>query len=67
MATDRVELESKIAQLERTVDALSGELREQQRCLEGLQAAVTVLVEQLKRRSGGEEIEPHDSKPPHWG
>ncbi|MEC7724035.1 MAG: SlyX family protein [Planctomycetota bacterium] len=67
MANDRVELESKIAQLERTVDALSGELHEQQRALDALQAAVKVLAEQLKKRADGGDLEPHDTKPPHWG
>ena len=65
---DRVELESKIAMLERTVDALSGELAEQGRRIESLQASVATLVEQFKRqRAGDDSIEPHDTRPPHWG
>ncbi|MFK7743178.1 MAG: SlyX family protein [Planctomycetota bacterium] len=68
MATDRVELESKIAMLERTVDALSGELAQQHKRMDAMQANLSVLVEQFKRlRSGDDQIEPHDSKPPHWG
>ena len=67
MSNDRVELESKITQLERTVEALSGELLHQQRALDSLQAAMRLLAEQLKRRPDGDDMEPHDSKPPHWG
>ena len=36
---ERVDLESKIAQLERTVDSLSGELHAQQQQVEALHAA----------------------------
>ena len=65
---DRVELESKITMLERTVEALSGEMAAQNQRIESLQANVEALVEQLKRlRAGADEIEPHDTKPPHWG
>ena len=67
MTNDHVELESKIAQLERTVDALSGELHQQQLRIEALQASVQVLVEQLKKRADGDDLEPHDTRPPHWG
>ncbi|MGC6486395.1 MAG: SlyX family protein [Planctomycetota bacterium] len=67
MTQDRVELETKIAQLERTVDALSGEVHQQQRQLEALQATVRLLAEQLKKRADGDDLEPHDTPPPHWG
>lgn len=67
MTSDRVDLESKIAQVERTVDALSGELHQQQRQIEALQASVKLLVEQLKKRADGADLEPHDTPPPHWG
>ena len=67
MTTDRVELETKIAQLERTVDALSGELHQHQRQLEALEANVKLLVEQLKKRADGGDLEPHDTRPPHGG
>ncbi|MBL8755158.1 MAG: SlyX family protein [Planctomycetes bacterium] len=67
-----VELESKVAMLEHTVDALSGELAAHQRTIDRLQANVAALVQQLKRQRGeaadaGEPIEPHDTPPPHWG
>ena len=67
MGNDRVELESKIALLERTVDALSGELHEQRQQLERLQATVRLLADQLKKKQDGDDLEPHDTKPPHWG
>ncbi|MAD34420.1 MAG: SlyX protein [Planctomycetes bacterium] len=67
MPEDRVELESKITQLERTVDALSGEVHQQQQQLEALQATIKLLADQLKKRSDGGDLEPHDTRPPHWG
>lgn len=67
MEPDRIELESKIAQLERTVDALSGELHEQQQQLERLQATVKLLADQLKKKNDDDDLEPHDTRPPHWG
>lgn len=69
MTEDRIRLESKIATLERTVDALSGELAAQQKQIEWLTRHIELLVEQIKRqRSGGDDpIEPHDTRPPHWG
>jgi len=66
-----VELESKIAMLEHTVDALSGELAEHQRTIDRLRRDVDALVQLLKKgrpADGGEDgIEPHDTPPPHWG
>lgn len=67
MSDPRVELESKVAMLEHTVDALSGELAAQQRQLERLQATVEAMIQQQKRARGAEPIEPHDTRPPHWG
>lgn len=67
MPDSRVDLESKVAMLERTVDALSDELAAQQRVLEALQTQVELLREHLKRPPGDDSIEPHDSRPPHWG
>jgi uncharacterized coiled-coil protein SlyX len=67
---DRIELEIKLAMLEHTVDALSGELAAHHRRLEQLQAGLEALVQQLKRQRAGEQgdpIEPHDTRPPHWG
>lgn len=68
MSDSRIELESKLAILEHTVDALSGELAEHHRRIEILQANFAALVQQVNRmRSGGDAIEPHDTPPPHWG
>jgi uncharacterized coiled-coil protein SlyX len=67
MAQSRVELESKIALLEHTVDALSGELAAQQRQIDRLEHRLEALVQQHKRMQAGEGIEPHDTPPPHWG
>lgn len=66
MSNDRVELESKIALLERTVEALSGELHIHAKRIESLQESVKLLAEQVTRKPDG-EIEPHNTKPPHYG
>lgn len=66
--TDRlVELESKIAVLEHTVDVLSGELAAHQRTIDRLRTDVDALLQNLKRGRTGDAIEPHDTPPPHWG
>lgn len=67
MSSERIDLESKITMLERTVDALGGELRAQQQEIERLQATVKVLADQLRKKQDGDDLEPHDTKPPHWG
>jgi len=67
MTDSRIELESKVAMLEHTVDALSGELAAQQKQIELLQASLEALIQQQKRLRNVEPIEPHDSRPPHWG
>ncbi|MCK5943273.1 MAG: SlyX family protein [Planctomycetes bacterium] len=67
MDPERIELESKIAVLERTVDALNGELQQHGRQIEALQATVKLLADQLRKKRDDDDLEPHDSKPPHWG
>ena len=67
MPSDRVDLESKLAMLEHTVDSLSGELIAQQKRLDRLQDDLTSVLQQLKRKPGDDTIEPHDTRPPHWG
>lgn len=62
-----VELESKIAVLERTVDVLSGELAAHQRTIDRMRRDVEALVTHLKKARGEDAIEPHDTPPPHWG
>lgn len=68
MSDSRIEFESKVAILEHTVDALSSELVAQQKRIDALQAKFEALVDQWKRmRAGDEPVEPHDTRPPHWG
>lgn len=68
MTDDRVELESKIAMLERTVESLSGEMHEQGRLIQALTDHVKSLSEAVARlKQGDDDIEPHNTKPPHWG
>lgn len=62
-----VELESKIAVLEHTVDALSGELAAHQRTIDRLRADVESMLLHLRRSRTAEPMEPHDTPPPHWG
>lgn len=67
MSDNRVELESKIAMLERTVEALSGELHLHAQRIQSLQDMVKLLAEQVGRSKSGDDLESHDSKPPHYG
>lgn len=67
MNDDRVELESKIAVLERTVEALSGELHLHAQRIQSLENTVKVLAEQVVRNKSGDDLEPHDTEPPHYG
>ena len=67
MGDPRIELESKVAMLEHTVDVLSGELAAHQLRLDRMQATIETLAQQLKRLRGSDPIEPNDSRPPHWG
>jgi uncharacterized coiled-coil protein SlyX len=67
MSSDRIDLEFKITSLERTVDALGGEVRAQQQEIERLRATVSLLAEQLKKKHNDDDLEPHDTPPPHWG
>lgn len=67
MSDDRVELESKIAVLERTVEALSGELHLHAQRIQSLQDTIKLLAEQVSRGKSGDDLEQHDTKPPHYG
>lgn len=67
MTDHHIELESKLAMLERTVEMLSGELIAQQRRLDVLQARLDAMVAQQKQQRAAEPMEPHDTRPPHWG
>ena len=39
----------------------------QQKRLDRLQDDLTSVLQQLKRKPGDDMIEPHDTRPPHWG
>ncbi len=68
MSDSSIELQSKVAILEHTVDVLSGEVAAQLRRIDALQENLDALVLQVHRlRTGGDAIEPHDTRPPHWG
>jgi len=67
MTSRQIELESKIAMLEHSVDTLSHELAVHQRSIEQLQQDLASLVLHLKKSRDTDPIEPHDSPPPHWG
>lgn len=66
MTDDRVELESKFAMLERTVEALSGEMHEQGRLIQALTDHVKTLSETVSHGKSGDDVEPHNTKPPHY-
>tara|TARA_R110002072_G_scaffold25443_5_gene85068 strand:+ start:24503 stop:24709 length:207 start_codon:yes stop_codon:yes gene_type:complete len=66
MSDDLVGLESKIAVLERTVEALSGEMHAQGRLIQALTDHVKTLSETVSRNKSGDDIEPHNTKPPHY-
>jgi len=53
--------------LERTVEALSGEMHEQTRLIQALTDHVKTLSEAVARNKSGDDIEPHNTKPPHYG
>jgi uncharacterized coiled-coil protein SlyX len=63
----RIELESKVAMLEHTVEALSSELAAQQKRIDFLQTNFEALIQQQKRGRADDSVEPHDTRPPHWG
>jgi len=69
MSDERVELEQKIAVLERTVEALSGELHLHGVRIQALMDHVKQLAETVAqgKPGEGEDIEPHNTRPPHYG
>lgn len=64
----RQDLESKIAFLEHTVDALNGALLEQGRELERVQERMLRLEGRLRTLTHGEEApgDPLEERPPHY-
>ncbi len=70
MSDRLVQLESKIAMLEHTVDVLGGELAAHQQAIDRLQQDMKALTQHLKQTRGAESnepTEPHNTPPPHWG
>jgi uncharacterized coiled-coil protein SlyX len=67
MTDNRIELEAKIAILERTIDALSGEMHQQAKTIQTLEAKVQTIAEQLKTKMSDSDLGPHNSPPPHYG
>ena len=66
MDSDRIDLEAKVAFLERTLDALSDELREQRDLIETLRTRLGRAEARLLEKGEQGEIEPHDTPPPHY-
>lgn len=66
---NRVELESKIAFLEHTLDTLNDVVVSQGRSLEALERKLALLESRVRSRESGEAEEPRDladDKPPHY-
>jgi len=68
MDEDQVDLEVKMAFLERTVEELNGVLLEQGRILDSMQRQLIELESRMKQGLGdlGQDVGPHDEKPPHY-
>ena len=67
MNTDRIDLEAKVAFLERTLDALSEELHEQGQTLDALTQRLSRLEARAAASKGSDhEVGPHDAPPPHY-
>ncbi|HEX5052635.1 MAG TPA: SlyX family protein [Planctomycetota bacterium] len=67
MSTDRIDIETKVAMLEHTVDALSGELHQHAQAIALLQEQLRSLVQHLRPKHAEPDLGPHDSPPPHYG
>ena len=65
MSQDRIEVESKVTFLERTVEALSTTIHEQAQQLDAIELRLKKLEKKLDG-DDGPEIGPHDSPPPHY-
>ena len=66
--SDRVDLESKLAFLEHTLDELSEVVLEQGRTLEAMGRTITRLEARLRDGSGGDgpDGDPLEERPPHY-
>ena len=66
MNTDRIDLEAKVAFLERTLDTLSEELHEQGQTLDALTQRLSRLEARAASKGSDHEVGPHDAPPPHY-
>ena len=68
MDEDRVDLEVKMAFLERTVEELNLVVLEQGRLMDAMQRQLVELESRMKQGLGdlGQDVGPHDQKPPHY-
>ena len=66
MNPDRIDLETKVAFLERTVDALSSAIHEQAQALHSLETRLSRFEKRSDSATSGPDVGPHDSPPPHY-
>ena len=65
MDTNRIDLEAKVAFLERTIDALSESMHEQAKTIDALQRRIE-RIEQRQGLGSDPGVGPHDDPPPHY-
>ena len=61
-----IDLETKVAYLEATLDKLNDEVYQQQRTINQLQQTQQMLVERWREQQGDGSVEVADSPPPHY-
>lgn len=66
MSPSRIDLEAKVAFLERTVDALHEALHEHTKTLASLEQRLSRFERREQTRGSEPELGPHDSPPPHY-
>ena len=68
MPEDRVDIEMKMAFLERTIEELHVVVLEQGRIMDQMQRQLVELESRVKQGIGdlGQDVGPHDEKPPHY-
>ena len=66
MSSSRIDLEAKVAFLERTVDALNEALRDHDKVLDSLEQRLARFEKREQARGSEPELGPHDAPPPHY-
>ena len=66
MSVSRIDLEAKVAFLERTLDALSEELHQHTKTLNSLEQRLARFERSDQARGSEPEVGPHDAPPPHY-